>query len=144
MKPKEKLTKELQDEIKRLAEIQKTVDAIPVNQISEIFPQGRWYKNWSDIVFGLPMSFPLIEEFKEMMSSQFPEFEMYKEYQFVWDDQARAGKFLYYKKSDYIEFEVAFRSETVGSTCVLNPIGKEMKEVITYEVVCSQEAANEF
>jgi len=46
--------------------------------------------------------------------------------------------------STTIRFEVAFRSERNGSTCILNPIGKTTKEVIEYEVVCSEQAAEEF
>lgn len=148
MKPKDKLLKSLDQEARIIAQIREKVGAVPVNLIAEMFPQGRWYKNWGDIVFELPMSFSLIEEFEQAIAMQFPEFEKTRENQFVWDDQARAGRFIHYRKSvgkyDYVEFEVAFRSEVKGSTCILNPIGKAMKEVTTYEVVCSEAAASEF
>lgn len=148
MKPKDKLLKSLQQEENVIMRIREKVGAVPVNLISEMFPQGRWYKNWGDIVFELPMSFSLIEEFEQAVKLQFPEFEKTRENQFVWDDQARAGRFIYYSKKigkyETVEFEVAFRSEVDGSTCILNPIGKAMKEVTTYEVVCSEAAANEF
>ena len=146
--PKERLVSSITDEIEALRINLRDIEAIPVSLIAEIFPVGRWYKNWHNMCFTLPMSFPLIDSFMKMMEEQFPEFEKKNDNQYVWSEQKKAGRFLGYTKkiTDYerVTFEVTFRSENEGSTCVLNPVSTEMKEMITYEVVCSEAAAQEF
>lgn len=147
--PKDKLLDSIQYEIGVLEKMKLLCNDIPVNLIAQMFPQGHWDRNWSTILFAMPMSFQLISDFKEAMKIQFPDFELKRDNQYIWNDHNRAGTFLEYQKYDkdagrFAEFEVSFRSEVKGSTCVLNPIGKETKEVTIYEVVCSEAAANEF
>jgi len=145
---KENLVIKISKEMEYLKINLRDTEIIPVNLMAEIFPMGIWHKNWYQLCFTMPMSFPLIDRFMKMMEEQFPEFSLTHDTQHVWSEEKKAGRFLEYTKrnDDYerVVFEVNFRSENEGSTCVLNPISMKMKEVITYEVVCSEEAAQEF
>lgn len=149
MNAKDKMLKEVRHEQKRLEEMITLLDNIPVNLIEEMFPQGNWWVYFGNTpTFELPLSFQLIDEFEKAMAENFPDFEKYKDNQHIWGEDKRAGRFLgYNKKSDddlWIHFDVDFRSEQAGATCILNPIGKKTKEVIEYEIVCSEQAAQEF
>ena len=147
---KENLQKYMHDEIERVNKRLERLDFIPVNLIKEAFPDGYWSSSLGDIEFTLPMSFVTIEIFLDFMKEQFPEIRQMGDRSYVWGDinpPAAARCFTFANRmssSRDAYFEVDFRSNMTGATCVLNPIGKTTKEVIEYEVVCSQEAANEF
>ena len=146
---KERMQKHMHDEIGRVNRRLEKLDFIPVNLIQEAFPTGSW-SSFVDLEFTLPMSFATIEIFLEFMQIQFPEIRKVNDRSYVWGDTnppAAARCFTFANRMDAgrdAYFEVDFRSNMAGATCVLNPIGKTTKEVIEYEVVCSQEAANEF
>jgi len=148
MKQYEKVVKQLNGEIKKLEETLVKIKYIPINLITEMFPEGYWSKSWSEVEFYLPYSFVLIEQFKAMMVEQFPEWECYYENNHIYTESKAAIYWIKYCLRDTpdgtIYIEVNFRSDTKGSTCVLNPIGSKMVEKIEYEVVCSQAAADEF
>ena len=148
--PKQYLQETIYKEIEKRNRMLEELDFIPVNLIKEAFPDGYWGNSFGDFEFTMPMSFPVIEQFLEFMKNQFPEIQILSERSYVWGDTnppAAARCFTFKIPRDgekTIYFNVDFRSNMRGATCVLNPIGKTTKEVIEYEVVCSQEAANEF
>jgi hypothetical protein len=148
-KPKDRLLTEIENDIQRLGRLHNVAQKIPMNLISQAFPEGHWSQRWFDVDFELPMSFPLIETFMQFMKDQLPEYELRYDNQYVWEESKKAGRFIQYSYFDKavpesIDLQVSFRSERNGSTCVLNPIGKKTKEITLYEVVCSEDAAKEF
>lgn len=150
MTPKEHMQNTLNKSIERKRELLRILDYIPVNLIKQAFPDGYWGESFGSIDFTHPMSFSVIEQFLEFMKIQFPEIALRSERNYVWNESKppAAARCYSFRSEDEngkgIYFDVDFRSNMSGATCVLNPIGKTTKEVIEYEVVCSQEAANEF
>ncbi len=139
----------LQDSIKReIATREKqlaNLERLPINLISEVFPNCHWSNSWlNSFECTLPFDFSLIATVREFMQMHFPnEWKLKRENQFVWDSSKDAGHFLEYETTeenywDRVEFQFAFRTGREGTTCVLNEIGK--KEVPIYEVICSEQA----
>lgn len=119
------------------------LELIPVESFSQAFPEATFSFSWtSSFEVSLPMRQSLIQEVKEFIKTQFPDWHLSYERQYVWDNSQSAGYFIDYYMPNRTSFNIAFRSSTAGSTCVLNQIGT--KVVPVYEAVCSQEAADEF
>ncbi len=142
---KEQLIESLNCEMEKYQRLLEKVERIPVQLFAEAFPNGRWTNFWgSSFEFALPFDFKLINQVKVFVSMQFPEFVLSRENQFVWDTSKSAGHFLEYETQedswrDRVTFQVAFRTEKEGTTCVLNQVGK--KEVPVYEVICKDGAS---
>ena len=131
-------------EIKTRQEALGVFDLLPAHYLQEVFPNGHWRFDWiSNFEFVLPYSFQLIETVKQFMTDQMPDWKAGRDFQCIWDGSNAAGYFLSYRNEALnIKFDMAFRSSEEGSTCVLNKIGE--KTVPIFEVVCSQQAAEEF
>ena len=140
MKTRQKLNKEIERQIDKYLEQRKNLADMPIELVEQAFPQGHWQDWWgSAYQFVLPLSFQLVEDFKEFCHLQ--GWRHTDPHQIVWDS-GHAGVFMYVSLLEegnlYPQFEVAFRSEKKGSTCVLNVIGT--KEVPVYEVTCPEGA----
>lgn len=96
-------------------------------------------------VLQLPLTFSLIEEVRQFMGREFPQYEKYRDSRTV--NSGYAYHNLAYKMdtSDLgmIAIEFNFNSYTEGATCVMNKIGIRMVEEAIYEVICP-EGAEEF
>jgi hypothetical protein len=118
------------------------LERLPINQLSEAFPNGVWTVSWADsFEFTLPLTFSLFDVVKDYMRDQQPDFKMARESQFVWDESQRAGHFLEYEAtidSARVRFQFGFRSHREGAQCVLQQIGT--KVVPIFEVVCPEGA----
>ncbi len=147
MATKEELLKSLEWRQIQLDRMKKTLQFLPLEEISEQFPQGEWQETWLNFEFCLPMDFKLVNAVKDYMQSRHSDWTIDWEDQIVWDKEKTAGYFVDYKKSfgppDYMDVKLcfAFRSAKDGSTCVLHQIGT--KEVPVYEVTCPEGAEEE-
>jgi hypothetical protein len=141
-KQKQRMIKEIQEDVDRLTSLLGEMEILPIGLISQAFPLGKWgVKSWGfGFEFTLPLDFALVEEFKTFMSIQFPDYELEREVQHVFDTSKEAGRFLEYrmKRKPFTKIEAAFRSGKEGSTCVLNKIGEKTMPI--YEVICSEGA----
>jgi len=136
-KPSIRIAREVEGRKNRMDRALEGLGKVNINLIEEAFPQGSWdFGIFYDIEFRLPFSFELIESFKSFMEMQYPAQKLQREWRHVWDEHKSAGHFLYYDG-----FEVSFRTEREGTTCVLNKIGETNKVVSIFEVVCSEGAA---
>lgn len=141
---RENLVKALELEIEYANKKIALLEKLPIETIADAFGSGNWEQSWGgSFEFCLPYDFSLISKFKKYMEENWPDFRMYGERQFVWDEQKSAGLFLEYETKDgnfygRTRFSVAFRSSRNGSTCVLNPIGT--KEIPVFEVICADGA----
>jgi hypothetical protein len=145
---KQRLEDDINFEIEQRKQLLDKLQSIPVGYIAEAFPQGDWSQSWGfRFEFCLPFVFGLIDEVKQFMADQLPEWHLCDERRHVWDDSNAAGHFLEYTISekywtnDAINFQVAFRTSKEGTTCVLHEIGT--KEVPVYEVICQEGAMEE-
>lgn len=133
---------ELEWETKRINKILQCVEETPINLVCQVFPMIKAQKDSFSVLFVAPLSFSLIDNVKLFMSEQFPDIELDNDHRYMWGNTAT--HYLTYKINKDVKFDFQFRSGEEGSTCKLNPIGKRNKEEVIYEVVCSQEAVNEF
>lgn len=144
MKAKEYLRRSIQGEIDSRQQQLRALSRLPVNLFCQAFPEGSWSASWGGgFEFTLPFNFVLIEQIKQFVSEQFPEYELKDERRHVWDESKAAGHFLEYSTkesawSDRSRFEIAFRTQRAGTTCVLNQIGE--KKIPIFEVICSEGA----
>jgi hypothetical protein len=132
-------------QIEERQEAIRVFESLPVSYIEECFPQGEWHYDWiGNFEFRMPYAQEWIEIVKQFMVDQLPFWEQGREFQCVWDSSSGAGFFITYHSTESrrLKFDFAFRSSVAGSTCVLNKIGE--KTVPVFEVVCSQQAADEF
>jgi hypothetical protein len=142
---KEQLAESIHYEIDARKRLLEKLERIPTGLIAQSFPDGRWTTFWSSgFEFTLPFDFKLIEQARVFMAEQFPGFELVRENRFVWDSSKSAGHFLEYEtreqySADRAWFQIAFRTDRKGTTCILNPIGE--KTVPVFEVICSEGAA---
>ncbi len=138
MKPSQQIKDEIERRKKGIDDAIKKLGDINIDLIAEAFPQGYWFFGvFNDFEFSLPFSFELIESFKAFMEMQYPKCRLKRESRHIWEENNKAGHFLYYDG-----FEVSYRTERTGTTCVLNKIGETSKTVPIYEVIC-QDGANE-
>jgi hypothetical protein len=119
-----------------------------INLVSQAFPMCE-FNPYYTLSCELPLSFSLIEELKLFMELQFPDTVLSYDTRSVYEGSA--VHYLSYtfpedsnfpQTSSVLSFQL--RSSISGSTCVMNKIGTKMVEQNIYEVVCSQEAAEEF
>lgn len=136
--------KDLALEKARIKKMLAVVKKLPIEKFKNAFPNAIFIRNYSSVGIMLPMSYSLIQEVRIFMETTCPEFEKNSDMQYVFGNSATHYIEYALKKNANIKFEVRFPSSVKGSTCVLNPIGTEMVEKITYEVVCSEAAAEEF
>ena len=132
---KDTLMEHIDCEMKRLERLTNTANALPINLFVEAFPAGRWSTNWFDVVINFPFDFALIEQVKKFIIEQGG--VIWYENRFVWNDQGKAVHFLTIFMNG-VSFDINFRTENKGSTCVLNKIGEETKVLPIYEVICSE------
>jgi len=139
----DKLLKSVDRDIRNFEKLRKRVCLMRtvIDLMEQEFPQGSWSVTWlCEAVFALPFDNSLVLAVKEFVATKLPEFEEMRDQQYVWDNSVEAGRFLEWSDGS-LYFEVSFRTSREGSVCVLNQIGT--KVVPVYEVVCSQEAADE-
>lgn len=145
-KEKQRLLKEamteMEWEINRISRLSSIILSMPIGLIAQAFPIAKFVKNSFSIDIVMPMSFPLIQEVREFMAMQFPDYKLTYDHQIV--SGSYAFHTLTYDIPDVGRFDIYFKMSEKGSTCVLNPIGTETVEKTVYEVVCSQAAADEF
>ena len=134
----ERLISNLNWNREKLDKQEKRIKELPIELVKQVFPMGVWMEYWSDTYqFELPMSFALVDEFKEFCKVQGFEHKNWTRH--IWDEH-NAGDFCDVCVSEDVYFCVSFRISRAGSTCVLKKIGEEMKPI--FEAICS-EGANE-
>lgn len=141
---RERSIKYIDSKIRSLEEQKENLKLIPIELFYQAFPEVNFSTDsFGSFTFLFPMSFEIIETVQKFISEQFPEWKVWTDNQFVWDESKRGGRFIdYHIGNSHITVSVDFRSEVTGSTCVLNKIGT--KEVPVFEMVCSEQAAEEF
>ena len=112
------------------------LECLPIRLVEQAFPEGVWGNYWlSGFDLDMPMSFPLMQEFREFVELQGWTMTDYNQH--VWDN-GDAGTFcqVYLDKNDYDKsFHVSFRLKHKGSTCKLQVVG--YKQAPVYEVTCA-------
>ena len=149
MNAKEKIIKSIKDEIAEYKKELGLIDQVPFERFSEVFPEGEWYPSCrNSLHYNMPYVNKTIHEFELFVATEFPEWKKSS----VWQNVDKNGAIFdldYRLPSPYQRMciTVCFQSINPRSTCVLNKIGEKeipAKIVPIYEVVCKQEAANEF
>ncbi len=136
----QELIEKIEKEIKERHDAIEYAKKLPINELAEAFPAGKWNYDWiGRFEFALPYSFELIEKVKAEVV-KFAEIRNTTTH--VWSDK-EAGYFISCKSVGGY-FEINFRTTREGTTCVLNKIGEEVITKPIYEVICSQAAADEF
>jgi len=150
---REEIIKNIKEEIAEQEEALKTLEYVPFERFVEVFPEGSWHKGWrGDCRYGFHYNMPYvnktIHEFELFIATEFPEWKKFN----IWENVDASGAVFdldYHLPIPYQKMciTVRFLSNNPGSTCVLNKIGEKeipAKIVPIYEVVCKQEAADEF
>ena len=133
---KEQLLETLEWERKKIERKVENIEKLPIQLCVEAFSEGNWSPSWGyEFEFCLPMRFELSAQFKEFCVLQ--GWKAGTERQYIWDD-GNAGLFFDVRITDELSFGAAFRSQKVGSTCIIKEIGKELKPI--YEVICGDGA----
>lgn len=135
---------QIRSEIREREQLLELVDLLPADYVQEVFPQGSWNKSWlGGFDFRLPYSFELINQVKEFMALQLPDWKHEYESSHVWDASKEAGYFIDYSHHDpdskkQVKFQFEFRSGKTGSTCVLNQIGTKQSLSLKWSVLKRQ------
>ena len=146
---KEEIIKSIKDEIAEYKKEISLIEQVPFDRFSEVFPEGKWRSSCrNSLHYDMPYVNKTIHEFELFVATEFPEWKKSSVWQNV-DSNGAVFDLDYRLPAPYQRMciTVRFQSNNSGSTCVLNKIGEKeipAKIVPIYEVVCKQEAADEF
>jgi len=145
---REEIIKNIKEEIAEQEEALKILEHVPFERFAEVFPEGSWSESFGNLHYNMPYVNKTIHEFELFVATEFPEWKKLS----IWENVDASGAVFDLDYRLPIPYQkmcitVRFLSNNPGSTCVLNKIGEKeipAKIVPIYEVVCKQEAADEF
>jgi len=146
---REEIIKSIEEEIEEYENEIKMLKHVPFERFVEVFPEGSWHRSFRyGFHYNMPYVNKTIREFELFVATEFPEWKKSNDWQNV-DSNGAIFDLDYRLQKPYQKMciTVRFQSNNPGSTCVLNKIGEKevpAKIVPIYEVVCKQEAADEF